>query len=270
MKDTKSLWDAAVPRYPEFAGKVAIVTGSSRDIGRGIVTRLAREGMRVVINSRTESAVTATARELADLGAEALPVVADISEPDDVDRLFDETLEAFGTVDLLVNNAADLRRERMFDMPEEWLDAGLATNVAGPYRCALRAAEVMRPKSAGSIIHISTIGALRAHARAMPYDFTKGAIDMMTRAMAVDLGEYGIRVNAVAPGATPGHRVPAGADPKTSELLQRYPLRGLGTYLDIASAVAFLASPEAAYITGHILYVDGGVTAQLAPPHAQV
>ena len=142
--ETASLYESIHPRYPELSGQVAIVTGSSRGIGKGIAIRLAREGMKVVINSRTPEAVEATAAELCELGAEALAVPADVGRTEDVNRLFEETLRAFGSVGLLVNNAANLRRLHFFEVDESLLDDELASNIRGPYMCSYRAAEVMR------------------------------------------------------------------------------------------------------------------------------
>jgi glucose 1-dehydrogenase len=262
--DSRSLYESITPRYPELGGRTAIVTGSSRGIGKGIAIRLCREGMNVVINGRSAEACDATAGGLRDLGAEVLAVVADVGEADGVNRLFDETLSAFGTVDLLVNNAANLMRQSFFNVSQELLVAQLSTNIRGPYLCSFRAAKAMRDGGrGGSIVNISSVGGARAHWRGLPYDVTKGALDSMTRAMALELVEYGIRVNAVAPGATSTERTNAADPSRISALVDRIPLLRLGAPLEIGAAVAFLASPEAAYILGQVIYVDGGLTVQL-------
>ena len=262
--NTNEMFETAIPRFPELSGKVAIVTGSSRGIGKGIAVRLAREGMRVVINGRTRDTAETTAGELRELGVQVLTVAADIGNTRGVDRLFAETLKNFGTVDLLVNNAALMDRMRFFDVGEELLDASIASNIRGPYLCAHRAAHVMRESNAGgSIINISSVGGARAHWRGLPYDVGKGAIDAMTRAMALELAEFGIRVNAVAPGATRTEKTPDEDDERVRAAVRRLPIMRHGTPLEIGAAVAFLASQDAAYITGQVLYVDGGLTAQL-------
>ncbi len=256
----------AIPaRYPELRGKVALVTGSTQDIGKGIAERLTREGMKVVINSRTPEAVEETTEELRGYGADVLPIVADVSEDEGIARLIDGVMEQYGTLDLLVNNAADLRRRSFLEGAEELLDIQLATNVRGPYLLCLRAAEIMREKGVGSLINISTVGALRAHYSGLPYDATKGALDSMTRAMAADLGRLGIRVNCVAPGPIRQQREFHGAEEELPSYQGRVPLGMLGLPSDVAATVAFLASDDAAFITGQIIYVDGGLTAVLTP-----
>lgn len=264
--DIASAWEAVAPRYPELRGQVAIVTGSSQGIGQGIALRLAREGMKVVINSRTRETVQATTEQLRAVGAEALAVPADLSTEEGVATLFEATLAAYGTVHVLVNNAAHLRRYHVFEVPDGLVDEHLATNIRGPYLCSVRAAQIMRDGGhGGSIINISSIGGLRAHWRGLPYDVTKGAINSMTQAMAIELIEYGIRVNAIAPGPIyVGRPYPPG-DPRLDEWANRVPARRLGTPLDIGAAVAFLASPDADYVVGQILAVDGGVVTQLSP-----
>jgi NAD(P)-dependent dehydrogenase (short-subunit alcohol dehydrogenase family) len=138
-------------------------------------------------------------------------------------------------------------------------------NIRGPYLLAYKAAESMKAAGGGSIIHISSVGGKQAHWRGLPYDLTKGALDAMTRAMAVELADEGIRVNAVAPGATQTERITDPEHPRIKAVCRRIPLGRMGLVEEIGAVVAFLASPDAAYITGQVLYVDGGLTAQLSP-----
>lgn len=259
-------FNALTPRYPELKGRVAVVTGGARGIGLGIVLRLAREGMRVVIGDIDAESLLSSAASLQDLGSPILPVEGDLSQSGDIRNLFEQTQAAFGTVDLLVNNAAELDRTRLLDEHEELLELQLATNVRGPYLCSFHAARIMRDSGCGNIIHISSVGGIRAHWLGFPYDVTKGAIDAMTRAMAIDLAEYNIRVNAIGPGATRTRRTLPDEHPAVQEISGRIPLGRFGLVSEISSVVAFLASSEASYITGQIIYVDGGITAQLSPP----
>ena len=267
MADIEQDYSRIPARYPELSGKVAIVTGSSRGIGKGIALRLAREGMKVVINSRTAEAVEATRAEIEGYGADVIGVPADQSETAGVVTIIEATLAAFGTIDLVVNNAANLRRNHIFEVDEALLDNELATNIRGPYLLALYAARHMRDAGhGGNIVHISSVGGLRAHWRGLPYDVTKGALDSMTQAMALELAQYDIRVNGVAPGATLTERWPDPTEPRMVAVADRIPMKRFGTGLEIGAAVAFLASDDAGYITGQTIYVDGGITAQLHPP----
>jgi len=176
-------------------------------------------------------------------------------------------MRTFGKLDLLVNNAAELGRGPMFEVGLTLLDSEISVNIKGAYLCAYRAAEIMREAGGGNIINISSVGGLRAHWKGLPYDMTKGALDAMTRAMALELSKFGMRVNAIAPGLilkedSVYHRE-AGWE---QAVTQRIPLARTGTPQDIASGVAFLASRQASYITGQVIYIDGGITAQLSPP----
>jgi 3-oxoacyl-[acyl-carrier protein] reductase len=262
--DTHPDPEAITPRFPELRDGVAVVTGAAKGIGEAVAFRLGVEGMSIVAADFDETALAATVEALRHSDIEVLAVHGDVGHAEDIDHLFRATVEAFGTVDLLVNNAADLGRRRLLDEHAELLERQIAVNVLGPYFCSQRAAAIMRDAGGGSIIHLSSVGALRAHHRGLPYDVTKCAMNAMTLAMAVDLAEYGIRVNAVAPGAMHTYRVDPDSDAYRAREA-RIPLGRHGTPADIASTVAFLASPDASYITGQVIYVDGGITAQLSP-----
>jgi 3-oxoacyl-[acyl-carrier protein] reductase len=267
-------------RHPELRGRVAVVTGAAKGIGLGIARRLVAEGMEVVAadvdGPALDGAVTELARLITDEAA-IVGVVGDLSRVAEIDRLFAEVAER-GVPHLLVNNAAHLGRRRVLDEHQDLLDLQLATNVAGPYVCAQRAAAAMTAPTGpggsaagGVIVNVSSVGATRAHHQGLPYDVTKGAIEAMTRAMAVDLGPLGVRVNAVAPGVTRTERTRRPEDdPDVIEVAERIPIGRWGSVDDLAAAVAFLASDDASYITGHSLTVDGGISAQLSPrgPHA--
>ena len=267
--DLREQFESLEPRYPDLRGRVAVVTGAAKGIGQGIAFRLAAEGMRIVAPDIDGVSLEVTAGMLREGGAEVLPFQGDLSDSEVIDKLFAATVQTFGSVDLLVNNAADLFRKYFLDDHESLLDRQLATNVRSPYLCSQRAAGIMRAGSGGSIIHISSVGALRAHHRGFPYDVTKGAINALTMAMAVELGQYGIRVNAIGPGLTHTYLTDALTDPASyREAAESVPLRRYGTPSDIAALVAFLASSEATYLTGQVVYIDGGLSAQLGAEHA--
>jgi 3-oxoacyl-[acyl-carrier protein] reductase len=199
------------------------------------------------------------------LGVDLLAFPGDLSQAATIAQLFAQTEAHYGGVDLLVNNAAHLERRRLLDEHGDLLDLQLETNIRGPYLCSVHAANLMRAGNGGNIVHISSVGAFQAHWRGFPYDVTKGAINAMTWAMAIDLADYKIRVNAIGPGATRTYRTPPDDHPGVQRVAARIPLGRFGTTLELGAVVAFLASPEASYITGQVIYVDGGLTAQLTP-----
>lgn len=249
-------------------GKVAIVTGSSRGIGFGIAKRLVAEGARVVVNSRHSDSTNAAAETLRSNGGEVLAVAADVGDAGEVRRLFNETLGTFGTVDVLVNNAALASPSAHFlEMDEDHWDAVIRSNLKSVYLCSYRAANLLVDQGkGGSIISVSSFAAARSHRAMAAYDATKGGLEAFTRAIALDLAPFGIRANAVGPGAIHTEEFePRG--PEAREARGRtVPLGRVGYPDDIAGTVAFLASDDASYITGQVLYVDGGVLAQLRSP----
>jgi 3-oxoacyl-[acyl-carrier protein] reductase len=255
-----------------FQDKVAIITGSSQGIGRGIARRLAQEGCHVIVNGLESENIEQVCLQIRamDSGARALGIRADVSREDEVDRIFQLWREHFARLDILVNNAGIWQKTPFYEMPRAEWDQVLGVHLQGFFYCSRRAADIMVKQKFGTIISTSSVSDLRAHEHGVAYDAAKGAILAATRAMAVDLGPFGIRVNAVSPGpiyvenwdrfSTPDGRVKAG---------QQLPLRRIGTAEDVAGVVAFLASDDAAFITGQSIYVDGGLTAQARPPGSQ-
>ncbi len=270
MLETERMFLSAPARYPELRNKVALVTGSGKGIGKGIAVRLGKEGMKVVINARNVEDVERVSSELSALGVDTLPVPGDISKTEDIQRLIDQTIEKFGRIDLVVNNAARLHRVMFFDVSEEMFINEMDTNVKAPFLLSYKAAQVMRKQGKGNIVHISSVGGLRAHFPGLPYDATKGALDAMTKVMGIELAQFGIRVNAIAPGAIYTENRRPLDDPRMVEYAKRIPSNRLGLPLEIGAAVAFLASDDADYIIGQVIYVDGGITSQLSPPQNQI
>ncbi len=244
-------------RFTDLAGKVAIVTGASRGLGVGIARFLGRQGMKLVLAARSRQAGEDVAGQLDAEGIECAWITADVAAADDVKRVFDNALQRYGAVDVLVNNAAQLRSKPFPKLDEESYYDSFERNVRIVYEMSRPVVAHMIERKTGAIVNISSVGGLRAHRGLAGYDASKGAIDSLTRVMALDLAPYGIRVNSVAPG-----RMGNGSE-KVANFI---PLGRAGTSDEAAAAVAFLVSDAAAYVTGQILYVDGGLTVQLSPP----
>ena len=190
----------------------------------------------------------------------AMSYVADVSNKAQVDAMFDAVVERFGTVDILVNNAGNIHAARHFlEADEQWWDQLLDVNLKGAFLCSLRAAHIMARKGSGVIINMSSGGATRAHRGNVAYDASKGGIEAMTRAMALDLAPYGIRVNAIVPGLIRTYDID---EPTAVERGQVVPMGRLGDPEDLAGPTVFLATKDARYITGCCLAVDGGVLVQ--------
>ena len=251
-------------------GKTAIVTGGANGIGAGCVRRLAAEGANLVIADIDNASGQTLAAELSDASGGVIYVRSDITQRQAVEALFSASLAAFGAVDILVNNAAYVHKPgvitNFLDYSDEAWETTLAVNLSGMFYCSQTAARLMAKRGqGGAIINVSSGGASRAHRHMFGYDTSKGGIEAATRSMALDLAPLNIRVNTVVPGSTRvDHGTFVGDTPiPPSEVI---PLTRQGTPDDIAAAVAFLASDDAAYITGTRLVVDGGMDAQLRTP----
>jgi 3-oxoacyl-[acyl-carrier protein] reductase len=251
-----------------FNNKIVIVTGAAHGIGRAIAVRFGSEGAQVIVNDVNEQGVNDTVQAITEQGGLAIPGVADVSDKGQVNRLFDTVLEHFGTVDVLVNNAGLVNVERHFlEADEEWWDRVLRVNLKSVFLCSFRAAQVMARHHSGVIINMSSGGATRSHRGMAAYDASKGGIEAITRAMALDLAPYGIRVNALVPGSIDTQ----GMSPQVKrERGETVPLQRVGEPEDLAGPAAFLASDDASYITGHILVVDGGLLAQQRSPQVDI
>lgn len=240
--------------------KVVIVTGAGQGIGRAIVERFAAEGARVVVNDVQEAEAEVVAQGIRASGGTAIVGVADVSNKGQVDNLFDTVIAQFGSVDVLVNNAGLVAPMLHFlEADEAWWRRIIDVNLTSVFLCSHRAAQIMVRQGSGVIINLSSGGATRAHRGFTAYDASKGGIEALTRAMALDLAPYNIRVNALVPGSIDT----SGLDEATRHLRgENIPLGRVGEPGEMAGPAVFLASDDARYITGHCLCVDGGMLSQ--------
>jgi NAD(P)-dependent dehydrogenase (short-subunit alcohol dehydrogenase family) len=248
--------------FADLSGKIAIVTGGSRGLGRSIALGLARMGVDVVVTSRTLAACEDVAGQIEALGRQALPVACDMGRWQDVDRLAESAHHRFGRCDILVNNAGIVQTPLpLVQTGEEMFDRYYAVNVKGPMHLACLVAPQMAKGGGGSIIHVVTMGALRPGGYLGMYCSSKAAMKALTRVMAEEWAPLGVRVNAIAPGpfrtdmmeeleeATPGFMEHSA----NVTLLKR-----MGEPDEIVGSVLFLASDASSYVTGQTLSVDGG------------
>jgi 3-oxoacyl-[acyl-carrier protein] reductase len=247
-----------------FANQVVLVTGAGHGIGRAVAERFAAEGAHVAVNDLDPARASEAANAI---GPQAIALPADVSNKAAVDAVFDAVFERFGRLDVLVNNAGNIHAARHFlDGDEAWWDRLLGVNLKGSFLCAHRAAHHMAPRRSGVIINMSSGGATRAHRGNVAYDASKGGIEAMTRAMALDLAPYGVRVNAVVPGLIRTYDLDEAAAVERGKVV---PLGRLGSPEDLAGPTVFLATDDARYITGACLVVDGGVLVQQRSPQVE-
>ncbi len=239
---------------------VAIVTGSGRGIGRAIALELAVAGAKVIVNyaGRVDKAEE-TVKLIREAGGECLAVQADVSQAADVDRLIKTTLDHFGKIDILVNNAGITRDSLLLRMKETDWDAVLATNLKGVFLCTKAVSKGMIKQRSGVIINISSVVGISGNAGQANYAAAKAGIIGFSKSIAKEFASRGIRVNAVAPGYISTDMTESLADGVQTEVLRAIPLGRLGEPEDVAKVVRFLVSPEASYITGQTLCVDGGM-----------
>jgi glucose 1-dehydrogenase len=246
-----------------FEGKVAIVTGSGSGIGQSIAIRLGSEGAAVVIDYRNHlEGAQDTRNKIQAAGGKAILVQADVTKIADVQNLVEQAWQQLGGCDILVNNAGVERHNAFVDSTEEDYDLVLATNLKGPYFLTQRFAQkLIAAKKPGRVINISSVHEDMVFPNFASYCAAKGGMRMLMRDLAVELGPVGITVNDVAPGAinTPINASLLADKPKLDALLNNIPLGRLGTPEEVAALVAFLASDEAAYVTGSTYVLDGGL-----------
>ena len=245
--------------------KIALVTGGGAGIGRAIAETFAREGAHVVIADRDGEAAQATADAITKSNGAATAHQVDVTDTPQVKQLMAAIAEAFGRLDVLINNAGVGERSDFRHLDDEAWDRVWKTNLDGTVRCAREAFDLLRASGKASIVNLSSVMATK-HTRQMSvYSATKGAVSALSRSLAVEYAPYGIRVNTLCPGYVETGLIGRyTANPMIAKgLLSQTPLRRFGTPQDIANAALFLASDEAAYVTGAALHVDGGMSVTL-------
>jgi NAD(P)-dependent dehydrogenase (short-subunit alcohol dehydrogenase family) len=253
--------------YPQFglSGRVALVTGAARGLGRAISLALAHAGAHVALGLRDVKADSGLAAELRNLGRKALPLQMDMRTMEQISRAVDETVKEFGRIDILVNNAGIAPENLAENVREEDFDATLAVNLKGTFFASQAAGRVMIRQKSGTIINMSSQAGFAALPTESIYCMTKAGIAHLTKCLAVEWGKYGITVNAVAPTfiRTPGTESALSDAAFRADTLERIAaLHRIGEPMEVAGAVVFLASPAASLITGETILIDGGWTAR--------
>jgi 3-oxoacyl-[acyl-carrier protein] reductase len=245
----------------DLSGKVAIVTGSARGIGRAIALKLAEVGADIVLNdiAAAAEALEDVASEIRALGRQALAVTADVSANDDVNRMVEAAVNTFGHIDILVNNAGVTRDQLLMRMTDEEWDTVLNIDLKSAFLCTRAVLRPMLRQRRGRIVSIASVVGIIGNVGQANYAAAKAGVIAFTKSVAKEVGSRGITANAVAPGFIETRMTEKLDEKQKQALLEHIPLGSIGTPRDVAEAVAFLASEEAKYITGQVLNVDGGM-----------
>lgn len=251
----------------DLTGKTAIVTGGSIGLGQQMAIGLAEAGANLVIAARKVERCEELCQELRGMGVKAIAVACDVAKAEDCQRLVDEAVKEFGTVDILVNNAGYSWAADALDFPLDKWDEILKINLTGVYVLSAAAAKVMKQQGRGKIINITSVagfgGTTPEAQNTIAYNASKGAINTLTKDLAVKWARHGVYVNAIAPGFFPTHMSSKLLEKNKHLVLPLVPLQRLGNDDDLKGAVVFLSSAASDYVTGHCIMVEGGQTAQL-------
>ena len=243
-----------------LADKVAFVTGASRGIGRAIALRLASDGAKVALNFASNSAKAESVKnEIESAGGTAMLVQGDVSNFETVTKLIKQVVDAWSRIDILINNAGITRDNLLLKMSEDDFDKVIATNLKGVFNCTKAVTKLMMKQRGGRIVNMSSVVGLKGNISQANYAAAKAGIIGFTKSAARELASRGVTVNAVAPGLINTDMTAALSEKVKEVMLQEIPAGRMGTPEDVANAVAFLVSDQAAYITGQVLAVDGGM-----------
>jgi len=243
----------------DLKGKVAIVTGGAQGIGKSIATQLALAGANVVIADVMEEVAKSTAQEISQKGSEAISIRVDVSSLSSVEEMVKKTLDKFGRIDILINNAGITRDALVMRMKEEDWDLVLDINLKGAFNCIKTVSPIMMKQRSGKIVNIASIVGIIGNAGQANYSASKGGLIALTKTCARELASRRINVNAVAPGFIQTSMTERLSAQVKEKLSSQIPLGELGKPEDVASAVLFLVSEKASYITGEVIKVDGGM-----------
>lgn len=243
----------------DLSGQVALVTGASRGIGRGILDALAAQGATVIGTATTEEGAAAISAHLIATGAKGCGLRFNVTESDTIEALFDQIASRFGAVSVLVNNAGITRDQLAMRLKDDEWDAVISTNLSAVFKLARACMRPMMKARGGRIINITSVVGSAGNPGQANYAAAKAGVAGMTRALARELGSRGITVNCVAPGFIETDMTKSLSEAQSEALLTQIPLGRLGKPDDIAAAVVYLASPAAAYVTGTTLHVNGGM-----------
>jgi len=247
----------------DLTGKVALITGASKGIGMAIAELYAQAGARVVVSSRKQEAVDAVASEIKSKGGEALAVACNVGEAADIQKLIDATVSAYGTIDILVNNAAaNPSFGPVVETSESSFDKIISVNVKGPFELAKKVYPLMKAKKSGSVINISSVGGLRPEPGLGIYSMSKAALISLTKVMAKEWGDDNIRVNVICPGLikTKFSEALWSNEKIMNTMMKMLPIKRVGTPEEIAALALYLASDASSYSTGSVFTADGGFT----------
>jgi 3-oxoacyl-[acyl-carrier protein] reductase len=242
----------------QFEGKTAVITGSSRGIGRAIAEKLGKLGANIVLNGTKES-VQNTANELEAMGIKVASHIGDVRNAEDVKKLMSIAVETFGSVDILVNNAGITKDKPMAMMSEDDWDTVLDINLKGSFLCTKAAAKIMLKKRYGRIINVSSVVGAYGNAGQANYSASKAGLIGLTKTTAKEFAPRGITCNAVTPGAIESDMTEILPDDLKKKFMEKIALGRFGTPEEVANVVAFLASEESGYVTGQVIDIDGGL-----------